>query len=583
VTQGLRPFLALVALAFAVHGHTLAFGFAWFDDDKLVVMDQAFLRDPANLPRAFQRDVFGTQSPTYRPLLTVSFMVDAWMGGRSPFVYHLTNVIVHAIATVGVFLVLVTHAYPRGPGLLAAAVFGVHPVLASGVAWIPGRNDGLLTVFALFAWLAFVRYARSESWAAYAAHVVLFAAAVFTKETAIALPLVATVYLGLLAPDALRPRRTGFLIGGWLAVVFLWLALRAPVLAEAPRRRVTLDDLAFNARAVLELLGDLVAPFPLPVYPTVSRLGTSLGVAVALLLLAAIVLLPRDRRRHGLFGVAWFVLLYAPTLGVHRSIAGFDYLHHRLYLPLVGLAMLALEVALAWRAGRRVALAVAACGVLLAGLAVVHARKFQDDLTFWRTVVRTVPEEPEAWHSLGYVLQRRGDMEGAESAYRRAIELSPRTVVSAKYHLNLGMVYELTGRLPAAAGKYADAIALKPDYAAAHANLGGLHYGAGRMQEAEAEYVLAMASDPRFPPPYVSMCGLRLRQNRLEEAERFCHTALGLDPNAQRAILALAVIYYIQGKYPESIRRVDDLRRRGAPVDRLIPDIVAGLEKHRTK
>ncbi|MBI2206997.1 MAG: tetratricopeptide repeat protein [Candidatus Rokubacteria bacterium] len=585
MTRDWRPWLVIVAVVFAVHGPTLFFDFTYFDDDKLILMDQAFLRDPSNVARAFQRDVFGTKSPTYRPMLTLSFMGEAWAGGKGPLVYHLTNVALHALATIGVFLTLVTLGYARGPSLLASVIFAVHPVLAFAVAWIPGRNDSLLTVLALSAWLAFRRYVRTQGWGAYAAHVVLFAAAVFTKETAVALPLVATLYLGLLAREALRVRPTALLAVGWLAVVLGWLALRAPIVAAARPRSVTLETLALNARSILELLGTILVPFALPISPTFSRRGMTIGIVAALLVVAAIVLLPRERRTYGLFGVTWFVVLLGPTLAVHQSAVGFEYMHHRAYLPLVGLTIVAVEVFGAVRTGqgaRARALAAIAVAAILAGVTIVHARQFEDGVTFWWAAVRDVPRSADARHSLGYVLQRRGDLDGAEAAYRAAIELEPaHPTLSPKYHLNLGIVYELKGRLDDAARKYADAIALAPDYAAAHTNLGLLHYGAGQVQAAETEFLLSIALDPRFTSAHVSMCGLRLRQNRLEEAERFCHSALALRPDSQRALVALAVIYYIQGRYRESIQRVDELRARGAPVDRLIPDVVAGLEAYR--
>jgi hypothetical protein len=123
VTHGIRPYLVLAALVAGVYGQTLAFDFTYFDDDRLVLADQAFLREPANVRRAFPRDVFRSVSPTCRPLLTLSFMVDAQAGGGAPFVYHLTNVVLHALATLAVFGVLLALGSPRAPSLVASALF----------------------------------------------------------------------------------------------------------------------------------------------------------------------------------------------------------------------------------------------------------------------------------------------------------------------------------------------------------------------------------------------------------------------------------------------------------------------------
>jgi tetratricopeptide (TPR) repeat protein len=542
------PYVAIVAVVFAVYGQTLFFDLVYFDDDKLILGDQAFLRNPANVGRAFQRDVFGDGSSKYRPLLTLSLMLDAWASGTRPVGYHLSNVALHAAASAGVFLFLVTLGYPRGPSGLAGIVFAVHPVLTSGVAWIPGRNDSLLTVFALAAWLALTRYIRSESPRAYAAHVVLFAAALFTKETALALPLVAACYSGLLARESLLTRRAALLAVGWLAIVIGWLVLRQPAARRPP---VTLETLALNSRWILELLGSVLLPVRLPAYPMYSAWGTAIGVVAVLLLAGAVSLVRRERMRHVLFGVTWFVLLLVPTLTSRTNPAAFEYLHHRAYLPLVGLTIVALEVGSALRAGRRVAIALA---VILAGLTIVHARQFRDGVTFWSAAAADAPRSADVRYILGNVLHRHGDLAGAEAAYRAAIALEPAHPRSSP----------------------------KPNSALARTNLGGILYSAGRLPEAESEYLRAIEADPRFALAYTSLCGLCLRQNRLDEAERFCRTALGLQPDAERAMLGLAIIHYIQKRYPESIARVDQLRARGVPVDRVIPDVVNGLGAHRS-
>lgn len=64
------------------------------------------------------------------------------------------------------------------------------------------------------------------------------------------------------------------------------------------------------------------------------------------------------------------------------------------------------------------------------------ARRFAAALLFWGeleaaeaelvTVVRLEPADPAAWHDLGIVRHRRGDIAGAEHALRRALANAPR-------------------------------------------------------------------------------------------------------------------------------------------------------------
>ena len=98
------PQLWIAAVALVVYLPALGFGFTWFDDN-LVILDQlGFLSDFGNLASAFREDVFRSpQEAYYRPLLTVSLMIDAHLGGASPAVYHGTNLLLHAAASCAVF------------------------------------------------------------------------------------------------------------------------------------------------------------------------------------------------------------------------------------------------------------------------------------------------------------------------------------------------------------------------------------------------------------------------------------------------------------------------------------------------
>jgi Tfp pilus assembly protein PilF len=580
-----RLCLVVAAVAVLVHGPTLPFDFTYFDDDKLVLEEQAFLRDPANVPRAFQRDVFGTGTPAYRPLLTVSFMLDAAFGGKWPLAYHATNVAIHAVAAVLVLLALRSLGYGMAGRGWAAIVFAVHPLLVQAVAWIPGRNDSLLGLWALAAWVAFVAYLRAGAWWAGLGHALLFLAALLTKETALVLPVVCVLYVALIARAPPAWRRTTLLGVGWLAAIVTWWALRAFALTGSRSGTMSGAALAANARAVLELLGALVVPLDVRVYPLFSVWATMLGVVVAGLVVVTAVAVRPERRPHVLFGALWFVVFLLPTLAVREPTVDFDYLDHRIYLPCLGVLVVALEAVAAMRLplrGRAGAGVMAAVAVVLAGLTVWHSRHFTDAVTFWTRAVHDAPGSSDARYNLGYVHYARGNLNAAEESTRAAIALRPSDRrLSPKYHLGLGLVHEARGQLREAADKYEDAIALDPAFALAHTNRGTIDYREGRLDAAEAKYRLAMTLAPRLVLAHVNMCALRYQQQRLTEAEAFCRQALRIQGDSERALLGLASVHYSQGRYAEAIREVDDARARGIAVDRLFPGLVEALRAHR--
>src|SRR6185503_17784081 len=135
--SGYRPFLLLSLLFFVVYVQTITFGLTNLDD-TLFLKDRFYLlNDWSQLPLIFTRGSFmsGTlQDAYYRPLLTLTFMIDAHLGGPSPAWFHFTNLLYHALATALAFG-LFRRLGLGDRSLLLAAIFAVHPILAQSVAW----------------------------------------------------------------------------------------------------------------------------------------------------------------------------------------------------------------------------------------------------------------------------------------------------------------------------------------------------------------------------------------------------------------------------------------------------------------
>ena len=87
----------------------------------------------------------------------------------------------------------------------------------------------------------------------------------------------------------------------------------------------------------------------------------------------------------------------------------------------------------------------------------------------FRRVLRSAPDDANAWCYLGMACHDQGRYEHAVAAYRRAIVLQPRFPIACN---NMGNSLRQMRRLPEAVAAFEQAIALQPDYANAHTNLG---------------------------------------------------------------------------------------------------------------
>ena len=83
----------------------------------------------------------------WHPLTTISHMLDCQLYGLKAGWHHSTNVLLHSMATLLLFLALQQMTRAPWRSAFVAAVFAIHPLRAESVAWIAERKDVLSGVF----------------------------------------------------------------------------------------------------------------------------------------------------------------------------------------------------------------------------------------------------------------------------------------------------------------------------------------------------------------------------------------------------------------------------------------------------
>jgi hypothetical protein len=453
---------SVVAAAVAVHGRSLAFDFTGLDDRDLVVDDQPFLSAPSSLWRVFGRaymHVVDAVHAYWRPLVTWTLVLDAQWSGVRPFGYHLTNLVLHAIACVLVWALLGSFRLGPAVTLAGALVFAVHPALAAAVAWVPGRNDTLLAVLALAAWIALLR-----GWTA--VHLTFFALALLTKETAFALPLVWALHAGLLGVGP-RGRALGLHAVAW--------GLLGGVRVLLHPADVTLT--MANASRFVGALGQLVLPVHLSVLADAQDVPAWPGVVAVVGIALALRLVPGVRGRVVAVGASAFVLLLLPSVLLPGTLV----LDSRLYLPAVGVVLVLGEIVRALSLERRVLAAFA--GVSLVALAVVTMAfegSFRDRRAFARDAVAESPHSAMAHFCLGRSAQLDGDDDLALTEYQAALARGPAEVV----HNDIAVLHMKHARWPEAEEELRQELSGNPRYAEAYYNLGIVLRRQNRLAEA---------------------------------------------------------------------------------------------------
>jgi len=471
------PLLAVVALTVALYARTLGYPWSYLDDQELVVSDLASLSRPGAAAEAFQRPYFQGRERDhayYRPIVTASFALDAAGSGEVASGYRATNVLLHALAACLLLLVLVREGAPRGVALVVTLAFVAHPALTAAVAWIPGRDDVLLGVFALAAWLALLRLERGVRRWPVIVHGACFLLACGSKESALALPVLFVLRGVVVARRPLGAAVPRAVALSWVAVVAVVVLLRRAVLGpDLGLPALGGGELFRGATALVSGLGSLLLPFR-PQFLAVPGDAPLWPGCLVLGLLLATLWLPGISRRRVLFGLAAYAAAVLPSVPASSVLV----LESRLYLPALALAFGVAEL------GRCLALPNAARPALGAGVVALTfgvawrtLGDYADRTTFARALARGSPHSALAQRNLGVAEQLSGNPGAARRAYERALAADPGEPL---VHNNLAVLLMAEGNLAAAEGELRAELALHPELPEPQKNLARVRQALGK-------------------------------------------------------------------------------------------------------
>lgn len=446
--------LLLLAVACA-YANALSNDFTY--DDIPVVRDNRNLRGVDRIPALWTGSWWDPDSPYrhYRPVTLTSFALDHACWGRAPFGYHLTNVLLHALACVLLYRLLL--ALFRRPDLafVAALLFAIHPLHTDAVSSIVGRAEVLAGVGVLLALLAHRQAltatgGRRWVWCAAAAVATLLGS--LAKESALVAPgLLLAADLCAPVPGTRGRTLAGVTAGAGAIAVFF--ALRFAVLGTLGAGYAIYTEMGVDAgvripRALAALGHGLrlhVAPWPLSADTAVNQRADLLPIpwsdpavwGSVLALLALVGLAVRCRRNAGPlpFGAAWFLLAVVPGCNLFVQI-GIVFAERLFYIASIGPLLLLAEGLLRLRgdsddgrhaAARRLAFVVLLTIVGAGGALLTVSRNevWRNNLSLFEDMTAQDEGNPTGWIGLADEWRERGQLAEALAAADRAVGLAP--------------------------------------------------------------------------------------------------------------------------------------------------------------
>lgn len=565
----------ILTVSWAVYLNALENDFTNWDDPEVVVHNPSIRglgwTRLSTILAPHEAGASGIQG-VYRPVWTLSYALDYRLGALDPTTYHFHSILLHSIAAVLVYILATAVGLAGFPALMTALLFAVHPVHVEAVAWTSGRNEVLVTLFFLAAYLlACFRANLGNGFraGAYVLSLACLALALLSKATAAVFALLAGVtYFWFLRAEAGVVKRRGrcilrhlpyLLMGAGLVWVEVFVSRAVvvvrPELAES--RTITLLTVP---KVILVYLGALVLPRGLsPRYDTAYVTGASTEALLTVLGLGAVVIAAIwIARRLPVFGLGswWFALTLLPASNILLlSTLRAD---RFLYLPSVGFC-LAAGALLRTRGGpiparshfrNPVTFALLGLALFWAFGTVRQNRVWRNSRTLWEHAEAVAPGDYMVHHNLGTAYFEAGRPEEAILAFERSIALNPNF---AKAHNNLGQLYARVGRRAEGEGHLRQAIDLDPEYARAYANLGVLYAEEGRLTDAIRSLEEAVRMNPEMAVARLNLGQLYASTGRSEGAIREIQRALETDlgPSDRRRAEILLRALSAEGRIEE--------------------------------
>ena len=495
--------IALAALSWLVFGQTLWHDFVNYDDPRYVYENTNITEglSISGIVWAFTH----IHSMNWHPLTTISHMLDCQLYGLKAGWHHCTNVLLHSIAVMLLFvgLLQMTGAFWRSA--FVAAVFAIHPLRVESVAWIAERKDVLSGVFFMLTLLAYLYYVRLPRTGRYLMVVFVFACGLMSKPMLVTLPFV-LLLLDYWPLDRIRGQVSKRVLEKIPLIALSAVSSIATLVAQKGAVGYT-EELPVLERfnnAVLSYvlyIWQMLSPVNLAVfYPHPENRLPLWQISSSFLLLicvTAVAIALRKKRPYLITGWLWYLGTLVPVIGLVQ--VGWQGRADRYtYLPQIGLYIAVTwaltDLTTSWRHRRTILSAAALLTIgLLSWGAWVQTSYWRDSETLFKHALAVTTNNDVAENNLGIVFLQKGQLNEAISLLKSAVDLRPD---NSPAHENLAKALLQKGQVADALVHYRKLLELQPDNMEVHNIVGTVLVQQGQIREGVEEWQKVLEIQP---------------------------------------------------------------------------------------
>ncbi len=466
----------------------------------------------------------------------LTFSLNYHLGKLSPFIYHLTNVLIHIGVVILAYFFLLEIANEE-IAFVASAIYAVHPLNSEVVSWISGRPYSMGALFAMASLLLYLyAYKRKKLfYYFYSASLVCFLCALLSNNKLIVLFLIFGLYeliFGKLSKNWLKLVPYGLIAVAF--VIYLIGPFQTRVAIENPAYMggvVLMNPLQQIPISLSTYLKLFVFPLKLSLYHedlSVSLVNYWLRIAVTVILFGSLIYFYL-KEKLAFFGLVLFLIPLIPTLLPIRI--AWVVAERYVYFGLVGLCLIVgwALVKVFKKYPQVLIIALGVLVVLLSVRTVVRNRDWRTRETLWVATVQASPTSSKAWNNMGDIYAGKGDFQSSLMAFQRAIQLRPNYVDA---HHNIGVTFLQMKDYDNAILWFEKTVAIFP-LTQSYNDMGVAYFYKGEPDKAEESFMKALEVDPNSALAYNSLGLLYFKTGRVEEARQAWLKAVELDPYSE--------------------------------------------------
>ncbi|HNW89788.1 MAG TPA: tetratricopeptide repeat protein [Bacteroidales bacterium] len=404
---------AVLLATLAIYFKAIRFEFLIWDDNMYINLNERIKElSWENVKMMFSEFYFGN----YHPITTLTYAIEHKIVGDGPGLYHFTNILMHAMNALLVF-VLIKKLSPKNVNvaLITAAFFAVHPMHIESVAWVSERKDVLYTFFLLLSLIAYTDYLKSKKIKHLIFAGILFLLSCFSKSAAVILPLVLILfdyYLNRKINWKTLAEKIPFFV---ISLIFGYLAMNsqkaAMPLTDAQVIPV-FDRIFIVSNSVVMYLLKAFVPINLSaLYPYPVQLGGTLPVIyyISVLFVGLLLFFVWYSRRWGkdvIFGFLFFVVTIILVLQI-ITVGNATMADRYTYVPYIGVFFiigklfenLSTKANGAYKKPLQIVL-VLGC-IIFSVVSFFRIDVWENDETLFSDVMEKHPENPLAYNNRG--------------------------------------------------------------------------------------------------------------------------------------------------------------------------------------